>query len=1193
MQSYLLKRIVLFIFTQLILLSIAQAQDNRKLHEHAWESFEEKNYTQAAYDYELLLKDTPNDLDIQLYLAICYLKTFRSEKALSLLDQLNNTPKSANRDYYFYLAEAHYQLEKFNKALKLTTLSKVYPQGNENIDELESKIKRSIEAYRMPVPVMVRNLGQINSPNNEHSIILTKDHQTIMFTCQLPNNQSNLEECIYKAKMNHKGNWLTPTKVDKMNLTGNAATVQLYANDTKAIVYLEGDLYTSELVNGQWTPPSPLKQINSKKQEAHCFVSEDERTIIFSSRGFMGEGKMETSDMNLFQIKKDPYTERWGPVTPLSELNTSKNEDAPFIAEDGTLYFSSEGHGAIGGYDIFKSVYNKSTGKWSKPQHLGYPINSVADDIYFSTYGKIAYFSSSRKGGKGMLDIYRVFLFDKVKVSGVVVNKEQEPQSNTKVRMTHLGEFYESYTNNDGRFELLVPAEGNYYLTVAQDDNIYIEGNQHLELSLRNTSEEQKNDFTIGLDTSRRTAPPQSPINVNILNDAAYNPLLGKHQGIPKPKSLQNNISEIEGLVFNDNGYPIPSLSFLIDGQTYTSDEKGNFKFKVKKALPQKIQLLKKELTVSTWSIIDQRLQISIRPKSLQHLIGHIADLGNAPIPLTKVLIVDRQGVFYETVSDKDGNFSIGFDEAVGIDNNLKILIDGYLLENISFTQKDKSEVFVNIIATPKETYQYLTGIVRNEDGWPVHDAFVKVQEKYYKTDNYGAFKAKVDKDFNPEYAIEVHNSKVIFSNFDPYRNQVNLTIKKYDTEDEESIVVIQELAEKRQASFELLEQHALSLKEKIKNNNTLWDEKQLEEAKTELSILKGLLASSQAEAKDATNSWMGIVEELEKSIIDREYQMRQVVAEKEKERSVFIKQLQTYLGFLVGLVLTVIILWLLLSNVKKQKKEIEKVKNELDDALMTINHQHMNIRDSIRYAQTMQKAIMVTPDLMKKYFEDHFIFYKPKDIVSGDFYWMYATQEAHQPVAYLAVADCTGHGVPGAMLSMIGSSEIQSIVKRGITAPNAILEELNSKILYMFRHETSITDGMDIAICKIEMSPEGSVLHFSGAKNGLYIISEGKCHYHKGSRKRIGGLQNKKHRFEAEEIKLKKGDWLILSTDGFYDQQNKESLKFGRKRFENLITQLHQNNAASFKDTLEQELSNHQKEIPQRDDITIVGFKC
>jgi PAS domain S-box-containing protein len=285
---------------------------------------------------------------------------------------------------------------------------------------------------------------------------------------------------------------------------------------------------------------------------------------------------------------------------------------------------------------------------------------------------------------------------------------------------------------------------------------------------------------------------------------------------------------------------------------------------------------------------------------------------------------------------------------------------------------------------------------------------------------------------------------------------------------------------------------------------------------------------------------------------------------------------------------------------IRQQSEELMAQKEELVLQKDRIELQNQHIKSSITYAKTIQNAILPTLTSLNQDFNT-FVIYKPKDIVSGDFYWYSKLHNGYsnKEKFFYATVDCTGHGVPGAFMSMIGSRILNEIVnEKKIDKPSKILDLMNNEIKHILRQEeTDNNDGMDICLCAIESGQNGYVnVTFAGAKRPLYYFknSDKTLNYIKGTRKTIGGTHAKRNTevFQDHEVTLEKGDLIYLSTDGIVDQPSPERIRFGSMRFINLLKNIAEKPLQVQKETIEQAVVDFQEYEQQRDDVTFLGIK-
>lgn len=292
-------------------------------------------------------------------------------------------------------------------------------------------------------------------------------------------------------------------------------------------------------------------------------------------------------------------------------------------------------------------------------------------------------------------------------------------------------------------------------------------------------------------------------------------------------------------------------------------------------------------------------------------------------------------------------------------------------------------------------------------------------------------------------------------------------------------------------------------------------------------------------------------------------------------------------------------------KTVKERTAEIEHQKIEIET-------QHNEIKDSIQYAKRLQDAILPSTEVISKYLPNHFVFFKPKDVVSGDFYWF----ETRNNRIYIAVADCTGHGVPGALVSVVCSNALnRSLLEFNLKDPNKILDKTRELVIETFsKSSIGVKDGMDIALCAIE----NDTLYFSGANNPLWIvrnnslIDESILHFDtkeqgldysllefKADKQPVGLYHNTKE-FTQRTIKLEKGDRIYLISDGFADQFGGENYslkkpggkKLKYKPLKKMLLELRDFEMQEQTSSLNALFNNWKGSFEQVDDVCIIGFQ-
>ncbi|OJJ17851.1 hypothetical protein BKI52_28750 [marine bacterium AO1-C] len=274
----------------------------------------------------------------------------------------------------------------------------------------------------------------------------------------------------------------------------------------------------------------------------------------------------------------------------------------------------------------------------------------------------------------------------------------------------------------------------------------------------------------------------------------------------------------------------------------------------------------------------------------------------------------------------------------------------------------------------------------------------------------------------------------------------------------------------------------------------------------------------------------------------------------------------------------------------QRQQEEIISQQEFVEQKNKELSQANLMVSQSIRSAQTIQKAILPQQDKFHHLFSDHFIINRPRDVVSGDFYWLHKTIDK----TILVVADCTGHGVPGAFMTLIGNNLLDKIIiQQQIDDPAEILTRLHIEVLEVLKQkETNNNNGMDAVIITLKNHQEAIELDFAGAKNNLLVWKDAKLLKLDGTLKAIGGYQPKKLTFENQHISLNRGDLIFLGSDGLEDQNNEQRRKFGRQRIESLIKETCLLPLQDQKQKFETALEEFMKGVSQRDDILWIGVK-
>jgi serine phosphatase RsbU (regulator of sigma subunit) len=306
-------------------------------------------------------------------------------------------------------------------------------------------------------------------------------------------------------------------------------------------------------------------------------------------------------------------------------------------------------------------------------------------------------------------------------------------------------------------------------------------------------------------------------------------------------------------------------------------------------------------------------------------------------------------------------------------------------------------------------------------------------------------------------------------------------------------------------------------------------------------------------------------------------------------------KQKQKQTIFLISCILIIMVLFVFYAFWAYYKKE--KVSKQVIAQNHLISQKQKEIIDSINYAKRIQSAILPDEESFIGQFSDGFVYYQPKDIVSGDLYWFAkVTTTTQNPLNFkvVAVADCTGHGVPGAFMSMLSVQLLNESIKNPmINSPQDLLHYMNNRILTDLHksHNLKINDGLDIAVAAIDYN--NNVLYYSGANRPLWLLREERIIEYKATKAAIGGLTDINHTYESNSIDLIKGDKIYLFTDGITDQfGGTKDKKFTKLKLKELIEQCSNLPLAQQKEEIKSKLMAWQGNTEQTDDILILGFE-
>lgn len=307
---------------------------------------------------------------------------------------------------------------------------------------------------------------------------------------------------------------------------------------------------------------------------------------------------------------------------------------------------------------------------------------------------------------------------------------------------------------------------------------------------------------------------------------------------------------------------------------------------------------------------------------------------------------------------------------------------------------------------------------------------------------------------------------------------------------------------------------------------------------------------------------------------------------------SIMISTLVTIAVVLVFLLLVFYLVSSRIANPYKSAIQLNlELEKEIRERTAEISDKNTKIMESLQYAKTIQESTLPRPDVWKRVLGDNFVLWRPRDIVGGDFYWLKETEQGF----ILVVGDCTGHGVPGALMTMAVNSILNNIVvENEVRSPVLIIKELNRQLreaLNKDKGDYSTDDGLDAGICYYDNT--GKML-FAGAKISLYVSSSEQITRYDGCRSGIGYIRSTfSSEFRDVELKVKQGDRFYLTTDGYFDQNGGlNDYSFGKSKFKDIIAQTLALSMMEQGAYYEKQLTDYMGQELQRDDVTVVGFE-
>jgi serine phosphatase RsbU (regulator of sigma subunit) len=603
-----------------------------------------------------------------------------------------------------------------------------------------------------------------------------------------------------------------------------------------------------------------------------------------------------------------------------------------------------------------------------------------------------------------------------------------------------------------------------------------------------------------------------------------------------------------KGRVFDIVGKPVKNVKISVNNKTSrNTNEQGEFRFFAEgNEKISSVDAYKENLIMLDWSEKENEILVIMSPPAT--IKGKVLSLYKTPLSNVKVTLTGIPDLSPAT-TDEDGNFALKVPQNVTPNQKYKFLILGYASGGgEEFVVENNQKDFYVLV--PKAT------LLVNKDSLQSED-----------------------------------------------RKRALLNERQY--------FLLQR---------QRLEKKLRNLQKRHKENPDKL-ETEIEKVENLLKANKKALAVVQDKAEGAIAELLDMVSEKDKQNKETKDKLNQTLSAAELQQSIANRNIIIFTILVVFIVFIALILFFNLKKIRKQKNELNKNYEEtkmiieqmkgtnevLKEAAIILDRKNQEIQtqkknledfnkqltDSIRYAQTIQKSALPDEYDLRQVLKDYFVWNQPRDIVSGDFYWCHKTNNE----ILIAVADCTGHGVPGAFMTMMAISLLNEIVKeQGITNPAEVMTLLHKRVISNFKHQINRDgDGLDIGILNINIETKNCA--FVGAKIPLYFVQNNELKIIKGLNMSIGSTLKGEKTFENQYFEIKGDEVFYICSDGIQDQlgyANKQSprRKFMKIKLMEWFMENYQNDFNEQKNDLMNKITSWKSRLPQTDDILIMGFK-
>ncbi len=556
------RKLALTILVFVVITPVCLAQNDKKLekqYNRGLEMLYEEDFANAKTTFEGIVAINPDYKDVSYRLELAALLSGESNRPLDKLLSYRTTLARKDKFYHYWLGRVYVTKYLFDEAIGSWSnfLRKDVYKSKEIRQETNDFISTTqalSDFYHEHADYVVTMLPEtINTEKAEVNPAFNVSNRQLLYSTSASGSKEEFEirgSTVISGDIVHNLEWSDPVRIQALNNIekNNTRFCLTYWQDHVEVLVAKnsGEIFESPLIDGEWqTSERAHHQIKLAHLGPDFTVNRKQDRIIYSS-----SKNMKKSGFDLYEIRFDSIKNQWGEPRPITRINSADDESSPFLTVDErTLYFASDGHHALGGFDIFYSKWDESNQEWGEPIQMSYPINTPDDEIHFklAADGASGYFSSNRVYSRGDFDIFHFEAVPKLQIKGKVLSKQSnDPIANANVIFTphqYINERYSASTNDRGEFQLQIFANENYDIQIMNGEEVVL--NQ--QMTVGNTFDEVVNFLLDATGNSSMTLAASSPEVEKVLPQTVQEKIIETPKGdrpvsntVPTPSNSRN-----------------------------------------------------------------------------------------------------------------------------------------------------------------------------------------------------------------------------------------------------------------------------------------------------------------------------------------------------------------------------------------------------------------------------------------------------------------------------------------------------------------------------------------------------------------------------------------------------------------------------------------------------------------------------